>query len=156
MPTTRTTTALAAALLAAAASSLVGCAGGPASTLTRANQARLDTAAADAEVVAVAMHADWCATCQVLGPRMVEAADTLADPRLKLVKADLTDRQNPDAAGTLAGMGLSDLYAQNAGKTGIIYLVDADTGAVLGEITGTSVTADEIAATLRQTIARAS
>ncbi|MFG0305055.1 MAG: thioredoxin family protein [Phycisphaerales bacterium JB040] len=120
---------------------LSGCNAPPESTIvdrTPAQNARLAEGAGDAEIVIVAMHADWCATCRVLGPELDEAAARLGDQPITVVKADLTDRDNPEGKATLHALGLDDLYRRNNGKTGVLYLVDADTGAVVGVLGGRS------------------
>ncbi|MEO1008242.1 MAG: thioredoxin domain-containing protein [Planctomycetota bacterium] len=125
------------ATVAATASlaTLAACSSGPATVLTDTDQSRLTAYAGEAEVVAVAMHADWCGACQQLGPKMQQAATDLDDPRLTLVKADLTDRDSPTGERTLDEIGLSSLFESNGGATGVVYLIDAETGAMLGEIT---------------------
>ncbi|MEO0482935.1 MAG: hypothetical protein AAF138_04880 [Planctomycetota bacterium] len=105
--------------------------------------ATLDQATGNAEVIGVAMHSDRCAACQTLGPKVTEAMAELNDDRVRLLKADYTDRDNPAAAATLANFGLSDLAEMNKGKTGVMYLVDAQTGEVLGRVGG-PMTVDEI------------
>lgn len=98
--------------------------------------ARLAEAAGDAEVLVVAMHADWCGTCKALGPQVKEAMGRLSDAPIKFVKADLTEKTNPVGQQALIDMGLEDLYARNGGKTGVLYLVDAQTGAVIQRLAG--------------------
>ena len=120
---------------------LGGCSTAPQSTVTDRTQTqnmRLAEGAGDAEIVIVAMHADWCGTCRVLGPELEEAVARLGDQPITVVKADLTDRDNPEGKATLFALGLDDLYRRNDGKTGVLYLVDADTGTVVGVLSGRS------------------
>lgn len=136
-----------------------GC-GQKAGTVSSDDRQKLDAfaerQATEPRVLAVAMHADWCGTCQTLGPRLVEAAGPLEARGVKVVKADHTSRTNPEAQATLEGIGLGDLYERNGGKTGIVYLVDADTGRVLDEIRGANHSVDQIATRLTGVLAEAS
>lgn len=120
---------------------LTGCSTAPESTIvdrTPAQNARLTKGTIGADIVIVAMLADWCATCRVLAPELEEAVARLADEPIVAVKADLTDRDNPQGKATLSALGLDDLYRRNNGKTGVLYLVNADTGAVVGVLGGRS------------------
>jgi len=107
------------------------------------HNATLDAMTGEAEVIGVAMHADWCGACQTLGPKVTEAMRQLDD-----------DRVHPVATSTLASFGLSGLEELNDGKTGVLYLVDAQTGEVLGRIGG-SVTVEQIRAQLAEALATA-
>ncbi|NRA57699.1 MAG: hypothetical protein HRU13_06235 [Phycisphaerales bacterium] len=69
-----------------------------------------------------------------------------------MVYADYTDRGNPAAVQTLADAGLSSLHESNGGKTGIVYLLDADSGTILGQIRGGSASADEIQGVLEAAV----
>ncbi|MEM7628674.1 MAG: thioredoxin domain-containing protein [Planctomycetota bacterium] len=111
--------------------------------------------ATEPKVLAVAMHADWCGTCQTLGPRLMEAAGPLEARGVQVVKADHTSRTDPQAESTLTDIGLGDLYAKNGGKTGVVYLVDADSGAVLDEIRGANHSVEQIATKLTGALAEA-
>lgn len=109
---------------------------GAAAERTTIANARLAEAAGDAEVLVVAMHADWCGTCKALGPQVKEAMGRLGDAPIKFVKADLTEKSNPVGQQALTDFGLEDLYARNGGKTGVLYLVDAQTGEVIQRLAG--------------------
>ena len=111
--------------------------------------------ATEPKVLAVAMHADWGGTCQTRGPRLMEAAGPLEARGVQVVKADHTSRTDPQAESTLTDIGLGDLYAKNGGKTGVVYLVDADSGAVLDEIRGANHSVEQIATKLTGALAEA-
>lgn len=108
------------------------------------------------EVLAVAMHADWCGTCLQLGPKLLEAAGPLEAQGVQVVKADHTSRTDPAARATLAELGLSSLYERNGGATGLVYLVDADTGEVLDQIRGANFSVAQISTKLTNALAEAS
>lgn len=123
--------------------------------MTSADQQQLEQAAAGAPVVAVAMVADWCPPCKTLEPRLDEALSTLASGSVRLIRADMTDTKTPEGRETLREAGLSSLFETNGGKTGLVYLLDADTGAVLGDIRGGGLTAGQIRERLNDAIAAA-
>lgn len=143
--------AAATVLTAALAGGLVACG----STQARADAGAPLNVESGIEVVAVAMKADWCGACKQLEPKVMEAMDQVDGLPVKLVGADYTDRKNPATKSTLSGLGLDNLEASNGGKTGLIYLVDADTGEVLDTIRNDK-SAAQIAEAMRQAVAAAS
>jgi len=106
--------------------------------------ATLDRATGEAEVVGVAMHADWCGVCKEMGPEIMEARGNVENEPFYFIKADHTNRDNPAAAQTLEQFGLGSLYQQNGGKTGVLYLIDAETGEVIRQTGGRGTTSEEI------------
>ncbi len=137
------------------AAGLAGCAPNSSSAGVGGDVGTQVAAMDGAEVYVVAMHADWCGKCKALGPEMMAAKSLLSDSPAKFVKADLTDRSNPAGKATLENLGLGELYKANKGKTGLAYIIDAQTGKVLGKIkSGTKGT--DIASTIRSAIAEAS
>ncbi|MEL7473096.1 MAG: thioredoxin domain-containing protein [Planctomycetota bacterium] len=97
----------------------------------------LDNATGDAEIVAVAMHADWCGACKTLGPKVSQSLQSFTgEDQIDFRVADFTDRQNPAGEAMLNDIGLGELAEMNNGKTGLVYLVDAQTGDVFGRIQG--------------------
>ncbi|MEN0020318.1 MAG: thioredoxin family protein [Planctomycetota bacterium] len=134
-----------------------GCAASGSSAAAASGAAEMSTlqsAAGDAEVVVVAMHADWCGACQRLGPKIEQAAAGLSGQPVQFVKADLTNRDDPAAEATLSEWGLGRLYDDNRGRTGLAYVVDADTGEVLDTITAGQ-TPEQISADVTRAIASA-
>jgi len=136
----RKTMMLGAAAVAGTVLVFAGCSAPPSGPTTNLE---LLEATNDAQIVLVAMHADWCATCQRLEPSLDEAAEQLSNRSVAVVKADLTNRRFPEGETKLAEMGLTDLYERNKGKTGLIYILDGTTGELLGMIEGRA-TRDEI------------
>lgn len=124
--------------------------------MSSADQDQLESAADGAPVVAVAMVADWCPPCKTLEPRLNEALTTLPYNSVRVIHADYTDRSNPAARATLRDAGLESLERSNNGTTGIVYLLDADTGMILGDIRGGGLTAGQIRERLNDAIAAAS
>lgn len=135
---------------------LGGCAStGSTEMMTSADQQQLEQAAAGAPVVAVAMVADWCPPCKTLEPRLDEALATLPAGSVRVIRADMTNTKTPEGRETLREAGLSSLFETNGGKTGLVYLLDADTGAILGDIRGGGLTAGQIRERLNDAIAAA-
>ncbi len=87
---------------------------------------------------AVTFHADWCGSCKVMEPEVTKArarAD-LNNQNVLFVTLDLTDATTRHQAGLMASaLGLDEFYAENAGKTGFILLVNSKTGEHVGKIT---------------------
>ncbi len=89
-------------------------------------------------IYAVMMHADWCGTCKALGPKITQARekDKLDSKNLLFVKLDLTDETTTHQAAMMAAaLGISELYESNAGKTGFMLLINAETGEKIARIT---------------------
>ncbi len=145
---------LAAASLVAIVGGVTACAtGGAGSTsLTSSDQRSLEATAGEAEVVAVMMTADWCPPCRTLKPNVQQAMTSMPYNSVAIVYADYTDRRDPAAMETLAEAGLSSLYESNGGKTGVVYLLDADSGAILGQVSGGSASASEIKTALEAAV----
>ncbi|MFI4881507.1 MAG: TlpA family protein disulfide reductase [Phycisphaerales bacterium JB064] len=156
MPTRLPVRAIAAASLVAIAAGLAACASTGSTNLSRSDQRQLEAAADGAEVVAVMMTAEWCGICKTLEPRFNEAMTTLPYNSMRVIYADYTDRSGDAAKATLKEAGLTSLAETNGRTTGVVYLIDADTGELLGDIRGTSVTSAQIRQKLQEAIDAAS
>jgi len=103
------------------------------------------------EVIALKFYADWCGACKAMAPAYDEAKKRQADTPVLFVTLDLTDDFHSRQAAFLASaLGVGDIYADNAGKTGFALLIDADSKAALGKLT-----ADQSADTMHEQIAGA-
>ncbi len=93
---------------------------------------------ADNSLYAVAFHADWCGSCQVIGSNVAKArgkAD-LDNKDVLFVKLDLTNAATRHQSSLMASaLGLGEFYKTNAGKTGFVLLVNAKNGEVVGKLT---------------------
>lgn len=90
------------------------------------------------EVIAIKLHADWCASCRRMGSVFEDLATVAEDEPVLFARLDLTDRSSRKQAEYLMSMmNLQDAWKQaGAGeKTGVILLVDADNRQVLGQLT---------------------
>ena len=114
-------------------------------------------APADPEVVALVFAADWCGACKILDPKLTPVMQAAgADGPVRFVRLDHTDADaRAAAAATAAELGLASLYADYAGQTGFVLLVDAASGALLDRIEARDSPAD-IDGKLRRAVARAS
>ncbi len=90
------------------------------------------------EVLGVLFYADWCGSCKVLEPEIDKArgkAD-LDNEAVLFVRLDLTDATRSHQASMLASsLGLGEAFAQKAGATGFMLLVDAETKEVISMVT---------------------
>jgi thiol:disulfide interchange protein len=88
------------------------------------------------KMVGVLMYADWCNSCKVLDPRLQAVQPEFGQSDILFVRFDFTNERSAHQARLLAGaLGVDALYAQNAGKTGYLALVDLATGQIVEKIT---------------------
>ena len=103
------------------------------------------------ELLVVKLHADWCGSCLVLGPRIDSAREQadLDESSALFVTLDLTDEATRHQSALLAhSLGLEEFFAANRGKTGFAILVDVASGEIKGRLTK-DMSADGIAAAIR-------
>lgn len=123
--------ALASLTIAGAAIAQQSVSTGHARTAAQAKQSQ----ARAPKVMVIAFHADWCAGCRVLGPKMMdEVLPSVKGEPLLLVKLDQTDRDSAQAEFMLAALGLGDLWAEYGGKTGFALVVDMETKKVVANL----------------------
>ncbi|MEM7401078.1 MAG: thioredoxin domain-containing protein [Pseudomonadota bacterium] len=106
-------------------------------TFPLASQAE-ETKAEKPAVYAVTMHADWCGACKALAPKISQARETakLDEKEVLFVKFDLTNDKTKHQAGMMAAaLGITELYMSNAGKTGFLLLINAESGEIIARIT---------------------
>ena len=93
------------------------------------------------EIFSVLFYADWCGSCRVIDPAIAKARgqSDLDNKPVLFVRLDLTDATKRNQSRLMAhALGLSDFYEKNAGKTGFMVLVDAETKTILSTITKAS------------------
>ena len=100
----------------------------------RQSETRRDAARAP-ELMVVALHADWCAKCQALGPKMMnEIMPAFANEGCLFVKIDQTDKDSTQAEYLMAALGLGQHWREHGGKTGYALLVDPQSKRVVGTL----------------------
>jgi len=100
----------------------------------RQSEERRDVARAP-KVMVVAMHADWCGKCKVLGPKLMnDVAPATGHDGALFVKVDQTSKDSAQAEYLMAALGLGDLWGEHGGKTGYALLVDAQSKRVISTL----------------------
>lgn len=90
------------------------------------------------EVMGVLFYADWCGSCKILDPAIEKARgkSDLDNDAILFVRLDLTDATKRHQSELMAhALGLGDFYQKNAGATGFMLLVDAETKEVITRLT---------------------
>jgi len=109
------------------------------------------------EVIGVLFYADWCGSCKVLDPAIEKARgkSDLDNNPILFVRLDLTNATTRHQSELMAQtLGMGDFYEKNAGKTGFMLLVDADTKEVISTLTK-AVDANEISDKVNAAISKA-
>ncbi len=110
------------------------------------------------EVYGILFYADWCGSCKILDPAIQKArgqSDLDNEPVLFL-RLDLTDATRRYQAGLMANaLGLGEFFDRNAGATGFLLLVDAESGEIIKRLTKT-MDAKSITEEVRSAIEQAS
>jgi len=115
-----------------------------------------DTTHAKPAVLAVMMYADWCGSCKSLDPKVSQARKKaeLDTQDVLFVSLDLTnDTTKAQASMMAAALGISDVYEANAGKTGFMLLLDAETGEKVARLTN-KLEAKEIASRIQEALVK--
>ncbi len=86
------------------------------------------------KLIAAKFHADWCPLCKQMDDSIMEdLADRFDGMPVLVLTLDVTNQTARHHSEMLAAaLGLDDLWAKNGGKTGTIYLVNAETKKELG------------------------
>ncbi len=111
----------------------------------------------EARLAAVLSYADWCASCQVLDPKLEEVRAAGPIEGVRFVRLDYTDRTSANyfAQADEAGVGSAVRgHFQRGVRTGMLLLIDLDDGEVVGDVRRTA-TVEEIQAALRSAAADA-
>ena len=112
--------------------------------------AKMKSAARAPEAILVVFHADWCPSCQALGPKLEKGVmPEVKDESFLVVELDFTDRNSNQGEYMLSALGLDHLWEQFGRKTGFAVLVDADTKQVIQRY-GPQNSADEMVKGIKQ------
>lgn len=91
--------------------------------------------AQEPKVIGLLMYSDTCASCKVLDPKLDAVKRDFADKPILFTRADQTDDFTKHQSALHAKLlGVADIYAEQAGKTGYMLLIDAKDKKVLGKL----------------------
>jgi thiol-disulfide isomerase/thioredoxin len=83
--------------------------------------------------VVVDIYASWCPACQNIAPTLSQLKQEYAG-KAHFVVFDVSDKSKASEAESRARqLGLSQFFAQNKSKTGMVAIVDPKTGDILAE-----------------------
>lgn len=104
-------------------------------------------------LIAVRFHADWCTSCKQLEPSFDRLVKEFEDDRVLFVTLDCTQRPlAPQTQYLAAALRLHDVWKDNAGRTGHVQLIDAQTRRVIGSVNA-ELSAEQQALSLRTALA---
>lgn len=92
---------------------------------------------AETKLAAVMVRADWCASCKILEPKVLDVRQNQQLEGLTHIVMDYTGRDRRDlfAQADAAGVGkaMRDEFADEV-ITGMLYLVDVDDQNIIGDV----------------------
>lgn len=101
-------------------------------------EAQMNQSNTQVELVAVRMYADWCGNCKMLDAKVDNIKKEFQDSNVLFLYFDQTDDYATSQAEKKAYLlGLDEVFAKYKGKTGMMILVDAQTGELIEEISHT-------------------
>ena len=84
----------------------------------------------------VKIHADWCGTCQMLGP-VIDALDAEMGSSVCIVVLDVTNRETALAAADEAKrLGIEPFFERYRSKTGTVGVLDGSTREIVAVLSG--------------------
>ncbi len=115
---------------------------------------KAESAKRTATVRALIFHADWCASCKALAPKLEAVKKEYGNRPIEFITLDLTNGETTAvAAATMDAHELTEIFEQNQGKTGYVALVDGK-GKILAKLQADH-TAAEMRTALNQSLAAA-
>jgi thiol-disulfide isomerase/thioredoxin len=84
------------------------------------------------DIYVVMFRADWCAPCKVVEPRLSEALQGLADPKIEFINIDISGGYGDWNANAVFDRGIVQQYNMWMGVTGFAAIIDGDTKQTLG------------------------
>lgn len=86
-------------------------------------------------LIAVRMYADWCGNCKQLDAKIDEIKSDFADTGILFLYYDQTDDYTSSQATKKAQvLGMSDIFSEYKGRTGMLLLVNPKTGELIEEL----------------------
>lgn len=111
---------------------------------------------AQPKIIAVKIHADWCGFCKAMGPAFEDLQSKLDPAPVLYVRLDFTnDFTRRQAEYTAGAMNLDELWAEYAGRTGFILLLDAKTHRIIEKLSNLN-TFNEMSDALKKALKTAS
>jgi len=90
----------------------------------------------EVEVIALRMYADWCGYCKTLDAKLDAIKPEFQNSGIWFTYFDFTDEfTTSQTKKQAAQLNLSHLFETYEGKTGMLLLIDPETGEVQREIT---------------------
>lgn len=122
-------------IFAATATALLAACGQAAAPASE--RAAVTAPATDTKILAVMSYADWCGSCKALDPKVkaVQAANTFDGVEFALI--DYTSRSEEAFFADAETLGVADTMRATFAdkiKTGRLYLINMDTGAVISTV----------------------
>ena len=111
----------------------------------------------EARLAAVLSYADWCASCQVLDPKLDDVRAAGPIDGVRFVRLDYTDRVADAYFAQADAAGVGDViraHFEGGVRTGMLLLIDLDDGEVVGDVRRAA-TVSEIETALRSAAADA-
>lgn len=113
-------------------------------------------AVATPKIIAIKFHADWCGYCKAMGGVYEEMQAKFDQQPVLWITLDQTRENGRKQSEYLArALNMSDIWAENGGKTGFILLVNAESREVVGKLTHEQ-TLKEMGAQLVEAVDKAS
>ena len=92
-----------------------------------------------ADIAAIRIHADWCPKCKLLDPKLEAVKAELGEGyTVRHVRLDYTARDKEALWSAADTAGIKEplkAYVGDRIKTGLLILIDEDTGEVVGKAT---------------------
>lgn len=90
-----------------------------------------ENGAAEARIIAVKFHADWCGSCKAMGTAFTDLENKLDGQPVLFVELDLTNRTTArQASYMINALGAPEIWNEFGGKTGFILLLDENRSVV--------------------------
>lgn len=97
----------------------------------------------------VKIHADWCASCAALNPRLHRLQKDIRELNSLLITLDFTGEASTGQANQLASVIGIDAIVEEHNSTGLLLVIDAKSKVLIGRLSRSN-SDQELLAALRQ------